>query len=460
MRLRTCLVAVIASAGLAPAVTAASAAASVRTFTLRSGPVEMGGFNTAYPREWVRTPRVDGSVVRMHARLVDTRGRAVTIRDVMLHHVTFRRQWRPARRVACTSGGGEAFYGTGEEDQSLRLPPGYGYRVRRRDRWRMTAMLMSHSTRSVGVFVEYRVTVDTDRRLTPVHAFWVRANGCETATVNYPVVGGGPVGSTALQTYDWRVPYSGRIVAAGGHLHGGARDMWLSQPRCGDRRLLDTRPSYGMPGDLMYRVRPLLHEPGPMDTRYFESGTGIPVRAGETLRLSGAYDGERPHGGVMSILHVYVARGAAGPPACEALPADGRLLRKPGPFRAEPPRVTVPLTGLDARGRTHTITDPGPARPLPPDAVVDLGDDGFSVPHATIPAGSRLTWRFVGRGPHNVRLANGPRLIGTPTLRRGATFRAAFDVAGHYELFCSLHPVTMHEVVDVLPSGPAAPPVP
>jgi hypothetical protein len=455
MLVRSWLVAATASAVVGVAATAAPAGASVRTFTLRSGPVGMGDFNTALPKRWVRTPRVDGFIVRMHARLVDARGRPVTIRDVMLHHVTFRRQWRPARRHDCTSGGGEAFYGTGEEDQSLRLPAGYGYRLRRHDRWRMTAMLMSHSTRSVGVYVEYRVTVDTNRRLTPVRAFWVRANGCASANVSYPVVGGGPPGSTVQKAYDWRVPFSGRIVAAGGHLHGGARDMWLSQPRCGDRRLFDTRPLYGMPEDLMYRVRPLLHEPGPMDTRYFESRTGIAVRAGETLRLTGAYDGERPHGGVMSIMHVYIAAGAAGPRACRPLPADVRQIRKPGRFRAEPPQVTVPLSGIDARGRTYTITDPGPVRPLAPDAVVDVGDAGFSVPHAAIPAGGRITWRFVDPGPHNVRLANGPRLVGTPTLRRGASFPARFDVAGRYELFCSLHPVTMHEVVDVLPGAGA-----
>ena len=47
------------------------------------------------------------------------------------------------------------------------------------------------------------------------------------------------------------------------------------------RRLLDTAPRYGMPDDLYYRARPLLHEPGPIDTRYFLSETGIQVRRGE-----------------------------------------------------------------------------------------------------------------------------------------------------------------------------------
>ena len=49
--------------------------------------------------------------------------------------------------------------------------------------------------RPFNVYIRYRVTVDTDRRLTPVHAFWVRANGC-SPTVSYPVYGGGAPGST------------------------------------------------------------------------------------------------------------------------------------------------------------------------------------------------------------------------------------------------------------------------
>jgi hypothetical protein len=112
------------------------AAARLKTYTLRAGPVAMGAFNVTFPRAIVRSPRVDGYVVRMQARLVDGRGRRVTIRDVMLHHVVFYRLWRSALRNDCASPTAEPFYGTGEETQSLRLPPGYGYRIRPGDRWR------------------------------------------------------------------------------------------------------------------------------------------------------------------------------------------------------------------------------------------------------------------------------------------------------------------------------------
>ena len=39
-------------------------------------------------------------------------------------------------------------------------------------------------------------------------------------------------------------------------------------------------------------------------------------------------------------------------------------------------------------------------------------DRGFNPPHISLPAGASITWRFID-GLHNVRLANGPRLVGT-----------------------------------------------
>ncbi len=430
------------------ALSAAPADAALKTFTLRSGPYPVGGYEVRFPRAEVPTPKADGYIVRMHARLVDARGRRVSIRDVMLHHAVFRRRWRPGAKLACRSQRGEAFYGTGEENQRLDLPAGYGYRTRRDDRWRITAMLMSHGLPVRKVYIQYRVTVDTSRKLTPVRAFWVRANGCGPS-ISYPVPGGGPPGATNLRRYTWRMPYAGRIVAASGHLHGGAKDMWLSQPRCGNRRLLHTRPYYAPPEHAYYTSRPILHEPGPFDTSAFSSRTGIPVRRGERLRLTGAYDAQLPHPRVMSIMHVYVARGPA-PRGCAPLPADRRQARKYERFQPAPPLVRVPLNALDERGRSYEILEPPwPARRLRRRASVAVRDDGFSPPRVRLRAGSKLTWRFTGAAPHNVLFANGPALVGSPTLRRGQTHTTRFRVPGRYELFCYLHPMTMHQVVDV-----------
>jgi plastocyanin len=439
----------IASAGVALAVPSA-AHARARTYTLRYGPVGMGNFNVAFPKVPVPAPGVDGYVVGMTVRLVDGRGRRITVRDVMLHHVVFHRIGRSGDLWRCTGAGGEAFYGTGEERQVLRLPGGYGYRIRHDDSWRMTAMLMSHSVRALHVYVQYRVTVSSVARLKLVRPFWVRANGCGHA-VSYPVQGTGRPGSTNTRSFAWRVPFSGRLVAVGGHLHGGARDMWLSQPRCGGRRLLDTAPRFGMPDHLYYRARPILHEPGPVTTRYFISRTGIPVVRGERLRVTATYDAERPHPRAMAIMHIYVAPERSVPKTCRPLPADRRELQRYRRVRTEPPSVKVPLNALGADGRTHTVdTPPAGARPLEDGAAVDLRNLRFSPAHVSVAAGASLIWRFRDKVPHNVLLANGPRLAGSRTLEGGSA-RSRFPVPGHYELFCYLHPLTMHEVVEVRP---------
>jgi plastocyanin len=430
---------------------AAPAQAATRTYTLRYGPVSMGNFNVAFPKAAVKAPRVDGYITRMTVGLADARGRRITIRDVMLHHVVFHRRARLARRGPCSSRGGEPIYGTGEENQALRLPPGYGYRIRRGDRWRVTAMLMSHSVRPRKAYIRYRVTVATGVRLTPVRPFWVRANGCGKQ-VSYPVHGGGPPGSTTRRTSLWRVPFDGRIVAVGGHLHGGARNLTLSQPRCRGRRLLDTAPRYGMPDHLYYRARPILHEPGPIDTRYFLSRTGIPVRRGERLRITGAYEGTRPHPRVMAIMHVYLAADRGVPRRCTPLPGDRRQLVKHRRVRTEPPLVRVPLNRVTPNGRTRVVvTPPTGARRLRSGATIELRDVRFRPAHVSVRVGAKLTWRFSDAIAHNVLLAGGPALVGTPTLRRGATWTTQFRVPGRYELFCYLHPMTMHEVVEVRP---------
>ena len=62
----------------------------------------------------------------------------------MLHHIVYKTRER--RDAVC--GDTQSFYGTGEENETLRFPPGYGYRVRRRDRWLTGWMLMNHRARA------------------------------------------------------------------------------------------------------------------------------------------------------------------------------------------------------------------------------------------------------------------------------------------------------------------------
>jgi plastocyanin len=443
--------AVIAS--VLPAVATSEAAAAQHDVTLRSRSFLLGGFHTIFPKIDVPTPNRDGYITRMDAHLADEHGRRVSIRSVMMHHVVFLNRGRPGgpkKRTTCEGRSGEPFWGTGEERQRLVLPAGYGYQVKAGERWRMQVMLMSHGLKARDVHVEYTVRLVTGRTLQRVKPLWLRANGCEILP-EYDVDGGGGPGSIDREEHMWTMPLSGRIVAAGAHLHGSAKSMTISQPRCGDRTLVDHQPLYGHPSDLVYRIRPVLHEPGPIATGYFLSKTGIPVRRGEKLRVSGFYDGSKPHPRVMAITHVYIAVDDKAPSACDPLPADGHVFwtRRDGVF--DPPVLDLPLNGLDKAGRVVEIERPPGAEQVV-DALstsVDLRRDTFAPANLSVPRGAVVTWRFVDRDLHNVLLASGPRSIASTNLPHGSRYTVRLDVPGEYKLFCYLHPLTMHQVVRV-----------
>jgi plastocyanin len=418
----------------------ASAQAATHRFDLRAGPFTIGRFDTRMLQLEVPTPRVKGYVTRLHAQLVDGRGRRVRIDEAMLHHMYLRNLSRARIRDCNTLP--EVFYGTGEENQSLDLPAGYGYRLRTGDRWELNGMLMSHRYRPGKVYVEYSGTVET-RRLTGVRPFWVRASGCDRAY--YDVPGDGPPGSVDDRVRHWKVPVTGRIVAAGGHLHAGAVGLQLRDPACGDRVLFDNRPFYAPADDLRYHVQPRLHEAGPVQTSWFSSATGIPVRKGETLDLHGLYANDHARGAVMAITHVYIAPGPAVP-SCAPVEASQSAMR-PG-LRASAPYQRVPLYELEHH---HAVALAQPEGPVTRTRRIDLAAYRFQPERVEVKAGTRIRWRFRDAAAHNLTFASGPRPLGGDTFHRGHTVTTRLTVPGRYQLFCYLHPMTMHEQIEVVP---------
>lgn len=443
----------VVTAGLAVVLFAAPAHAALKRVTVRQGPLVVAPYEVRFASDStrpVRSPRLDGWLVRMRARVVDRRGRPIPVRRVMLHHIVYKN----TRRKDGVCGGFESFYGTGEENETLRFPPGYGYRVRRGDRWRTGWMLMNHRNRRQRAYIEYTAWVETSKRLQSVIPYWVRATGCygrNDPIFNVP--GGDAPGSTFAKSSPWTVPRSGRIVAAGSHVHGGSKEILLSEPECGNRTLMASRPLYGLPGHPYYNVLPVLHEPGPIATSWITSASGLPVARGERLRVTSLYDGERPHTRVMGIWHVYLAPDPTVRPGCEPLPGDVRNRLPSTPGRRVAPAVTVPLTGLDFRGRARTILrPPGPHVQAGRQATVDVWGRSYSVRNLSIGLGGQVRWRFrARRGYHDVTLANGPVGFASRWSQRGQVYERRFDEPGTYRLFCSLHPIDMTQVVTVRP---------
>jgi len=433
------------------AIVPASADARVETFKLTTQSFRLAGFQTIFPKLDVATPRRSGYVTRMDAYLVNERGRRVSIRDVMLHHIVFITSGE-RKNGSCPGRGGEPFWGTGEEKQPLILPEGYGYEIGARDRWRMQTMLMSHSLKAHRVRVVYTVRMITGARLKRVKPLWLRANGCSKHP-SYDIEGDQPEGAIHEKQSLWRMPLSGRIVAASGHLHGSSLGLKVRQPRCKDRTLIDQKPLYGFADDIVYRAKPILHEPGPVATGMFLSKTGIPVRKGEMLRVTGYYDAARPHPRVMAITHVYIAADRKAPRACEAIPRDAHIYwtRKDG--RPDPPAIELPLNGLDKDGQVVEIDrPPGKTRVVSSTATqVKVGAERFLPSNLSIARGTKIVWTFTDPSLHNILLASGPRHVASTTLTKGGRYVKTLFEPGTYKLFCYLHPITMTQVIDVRP---------
>jgi hypothetical protein len=340
----------------------------------------------------------------------------------MLHHVVFARLG--ARDATCGSPA-ERFYAMGEERTELRLPPGYGYANRGSDSWGLVYMLMNHRKQRLTGFVRYHVRYVTGEALTPVRPYWLDVRNCTGPDPVFDVPGGGKRFSTFTKRAVFTIPEAGRIVAGGAHLHGGGVRLELRNATCG-RELFTSRPTWGGP-----RPKPLLHEPGPSKMSQFTSAEGIPVAAGQTLRLSAVYDNERPHTRAMGITLVYLAPDArvAG---CGAVPTLDVDLGRP----SAPPPFTMPLPRA-------------PGGPLAAGVSATwVGDFRYGHERIRLRRGTTFTWRFRGATQHDVTVVGGPVGFSSPWTLRGE-FRHTFRKTGTYRLFCSLHPARMTQVVEV-----------
>lgn len=409
-----------------------AAAGAEQTLVLRSQAIAMKPYQVVQDAIAVPSPQVDGYVVGMTVDVVDSTGRVQTDHDVMLHHAVFLKVL--AADFTCRTlldydgrvvpARAERFFGAGEEHAALALPPGYGYANRGSDIWALVYMLMNHRNRSSTVHVRYTVRYVTGEERAPVTPVWLDVRNCSADPI-FNVPGSGRRGSTYAQHADFRMPISGRLIAGGGHLHGGGVELQLENVTCA-HRLFTSLPTWE--GE---EPKPVMHEPGPSHMSMFASVEGIPVAAGDTLRLRAVYDNSRPHTRVMGIMIAFLAAspvsGCHAPPPLAPDP-DSR----PGP----PPRVVVPLLRQ-------------PRGPLARNVRATwVGDHRFGHQRVVLRRGSLFRWRFVGRERHDVTLANGPVGFSSPSRREG-TYAFRFKRRGVYNLYCSLHPTKMTQRVIV-----------
>jgi plastocyanin len=407
--------------------------AGQQTLVFRSpSKISIGPYAVAQGTELTPSPAVDGYVTGLSATLVDARGNEVPISHIMLHHVVFAKVGMPD--YTCTTftdfdgnqipALAQRFYGEGEERTTLALPQGYGYPNRARDRWGMTYMLMNHRNVSETVYIQYTVRYVTGDNLIPVKPVWLDVRNCKSDPI-FNVPGDRPLFSSYKQHADYTMPESGFLVAGGAHLHGGGLKLTLSNRTCGGRTLFTSQPTWGLPV-----IKPVMHENGPKHMTTFSTTSGIPVAAGDKLRLTAVYDDSLPHTRVMGIMLVYLAPApVSGCPSVPPLPAD------PASHPGAPPRVVLPLLHRPK----------GPIRNV---FSTWMGDFAYGAPRVSIRRGSTFRWTFAGPSRHDVTLASGPVGFASPSRSHG-TFSFRFTRPGVYKLFCSLHPTQMTQIITV-----------
>ncbi len=412
------------------------ARAGEQTLVLHSyKPIAVGPYGVVQGTELIPSPPLDGYVVGISATVTDTNGVEEPLSHIMLHHIVFEKVG--TFDTTCSTftdydgnkipAFAQRFYAEGEERTSIAMPPGFGYPNKGSDRWAMTYMLMNHRNVTDSVYVQYTIRYVTGENLTAVKPIWLDVRNCESDPI-FNVRGDGPTFSTYSKHADFKLPEGGLLVAGGAHLHGGGLKLVLTDRNassCSGRTLFQSDPTWGLPV-----IKPVMHENGPKHMTTFSSAAGIPVAAGDTLRLTATYDNSVPHVRVMGIMLVFLAPQPERPCAqLPSLPAD------PESHPGAPPRVLLPLL----------VQPAGPAKSV---FSTFVGDFAYGAPRVVLSRGSTFHWTFAGPSRHDVTLASGPVGFASPSRARGS-FSFRFTRPGVYKLFCSLHPSQMTEIVTV-----------
>jgi plastocyanin len=450
------LLASLAAGLLAPQV--ASAAVTTNSYTV--GPINVAGYEVKQDvMIGIPKPPSGGAITNMEVDIVDGPGpgaQQVPISRLMLHHIVFLNAGR--KDATCDSflsfdnltsfPGAERFYAAGEERAKMALPGGYGYKYGGAS-WALTYMVMNHRPVNDQAYVRYTVTVDDNPAIQHAKPYWLDAQNCHADPV-YNVPGTKKPGSIHNRFRDIVMGQPGRIVGGMGHVHGGAVKLTLTEPECGDRQIGESLPTWANSDHPFYNVRPILHEPGPINMTGFQTQQGIPVAVGERLRLNSLYDNSLPHTRVMGIMLIFVAADGSVTQRCGPLPGDTVTLGSSQAGRPGPIPFRIPLTGLDANGNAITIKKPpGRTVKVPGGADITVDDRFFSRRNVRIRRGQKLDYVFSGNELHNLTLANGPVGIGSPNLDGSRVFTRKFGRRGTYRFFCGLHPVQMQQRVVV-----------
>ena len=241
----------------------------------------------------IEKPAYDGYMVGFRPNLVRKDGSVPPIEQIHLHHAVWLNLSR--RDTTDPTLAGQRFAASGEEKTYARLPPGYGYPVKRTDVWALNYMVHNETPNPDVVWITYDVdyipaTSPLARHIIPVEPVWMDVQNGEAYPVFNVLRGSGRKGRftypndapRAPRRNTWTVGQPGTLVWTAGHLHPGG--LWDD--------LTDTR---GHRSRLLFRSRAHYFDPeGPvswdMAMTVTKPNWRVALRKGDTLSVSATYE--------------------------------------------------------------------------------------------------------------------------------------------------------------------------
>jgi len=304
--------------------------------------------------------------------------------------------------------------------------------------WHLTAMVMNHYKRPKSFYVRLRVWYVTGERRKSMMPTVVGKCSHLLNGMSYDVPGGGGPRSNFVDKSRWTSPVNARIVGAASHNHGGAKYQSLSSVTC-HRRLFKARAYYGRRNHIYNRIRPILHEPGPIGNGAYATVKGIPLAKGEVLSRRAVHDNSNLHVAAMGFWVLNLVREDDVHP-CGRLPRDVRQINKPKRWDRTPNYGLVVPQLARPSGTFQAFTG----------SPLSVGDQFFRPGKITAHVGQSVTWRFTGSQPHSVTVANGPRGFSSVYWgRRRGSYSFTPQVKGVYRMTCLVHPTTMGQTLVV-----------
>jgi plastocyanin len=380
----------------------------------------------------------------------DPKAKPLPIAKMMVHHFLY---FAPGRvdqgSGSCWPGVG-FIGGRGEEHPlghpQMTLPKSsrgtYGINNRLADGsapdWSLTAMVMNHYKRPKSFYVRTRVWYTTEPRKSIIPI--VIGNCSQVANgMSYDVAGGGRKGSNYVNSSDWVAPFSGRMLVASSHQHGGGKYQALDSRTC-QRRLFKAPVYHGLPTHPYNAIRPILHEPGPIGSGAYATAKGIPISEGEVLRRTAVHDNHNLHVAAMGFWATWFVEDDSVK-RCGKLPDDIVEINKPPRYDRTPDYDLVVPQLSKPKGVFGAFDG----------SALEIGDNFFRPGKITAKVGETVTWNFTGSLPHSVTVANGPRGFSSVYWgsRAGESYSVTPTVKGTYRLVCLVHPTTMAETLVV-----------